>query len=65
MPFYNFECKDCGNFVARRKVDERKNPIPCPKCGKLSKYSPTFETQPPIFVGSGFYQTDYKKKQNS
>lgn len=61
MPVYSYKCDEHGEFTARRKVDEREAPAQCPECGKDSEYSPTFETQPPKFVGSGFYETDYKK----
>lgn len=34
MPIYDYECKACGHvFDEKRKIDERDNPIDCPKCG--------------------------------
>lgn len=34
MPFYEYDCQDCGaSFERRLKVDERNAPQTCPTCG--------------------------------
>jgi putative FmdB family regulatory protein len=35
MPFYEYDCTDCGaTFERRLRVDERNTPQPCPHCGE-------------------------------
>jgi putative FmdB family regulatory protein len=65
MPRYNYHCPKHGDFLESRHVEDRKDPAKCPECECLSDYAPTFETQPPVFVGSGFYETDYNRKVNN
>jgi putative FmdB family regulatory protein len=36
MPTYDYQCKCCGGFEARRSVDERDGAIACPDCGETS-----------------------------
>jgi putative FmdB family regulatory protein len=37
MPFYDYECVDCGHgfsvFMTLRELEEASSPIACPKCG--------------------------------
>ena len=34
MPYYEYDCSDCGKTFERRlKVEERNAPQPCPQCG--------------------------------
>lgn len=63
MPTYDFKCNHCGHHfeVFRSITDESE--LKCPKCGKdvdqiIGKGSGI------IFKGSGFYITDYKKKNS-
>lgn len=62
MPTYDYQCGNCGHlFEAFQKMSDpllRK----CPKCGKpkLSRLLGTGSGV--IFKGSGFYETDYKRK---
>lgn len=64
MPTYTYKCESCGNkFDARRKIAERQDNLECPECGEAAVYTPEFKTQPPVFTGSGFYETDYKRKE--
>ena len=68
MPFYTFECPKCKGqkeeLQPMGKIDE-------PTCEKCSKMVPRHivdmkrvfgDTGKPQFKGSGFYETDYKKK---
>lgn len=60
MPIYEFVCKKCGRFddlIPFSKIKE----IVCPKCsGKVKRILSSFS---PVFKGTGFYETDYKKKK--
>jgi putative FmdB family regulatory protein len=67
MPFYTFKCPECEDI---KEVLQGMNDSP-PTCGKCSKMVPRHivdmkrvfgETGKPQFKGSGFYETDYKKK---
>lgn len=34
MPTYEYRCGRCGVFEAVRPSAQRKEPVPCPSCGK-------------------------------
>jgi putative FmdB family regulatory protein len=34
MPLYDYLCRDCGEFVASRKMAEASAAAPCPTCGQ-------------------------------
>jgi putative FmdB family regulatory protein len=63
MPLYEYECDACGHRF--EKIQKFSDPLPdaCPKCGgpvhKLMS-SPAIQ-----FKGSGFYITDYAKKEHT
>lgn len=60
MPTYDYKCTKCeDSFEFFQKMTDA--PIEnCPNCGgKLKRMIGTGMT--PIFKGSGFYETDYKK----
>ena len=63
MPIFEYECPQCGTFELIRKLSDR-DVKHCPECGakvvKLISAPGGFE-----FKGSGFYQTDYKKKDDT
>ncbi|MEN8192245.1 MAG: zinc ribbon domain-containing protein [Bacteroidota bacterium] len=64
MPTYDYKCKDCDDTFEhfQRMTDEPLGV--CNKCGgKLVRLIGTGLT--PVFKGSGFYQTDYKKNNSS
>src|ERR1044072_6996111 len=62
MPLYEFQCDACGHRF--EKIQKYSDPLvdTCPKCGgavhKLMS-SPAIQ-----FKGSGFYVTDYAKKDH-
>jgi len=63
MPTYEYECAKCGNFdfFQNMKDDPLKK---CPKCGgKVHRLIGGGSGI--IFKGTGFYETDYKKKKGS
>ena len=63
MPTYEYECKKCGHRFEefQRIVDP---PIKdCPKCKKRNCVEQIISGGSGlIFKGSGFYETDYKRK---
>jgi len=62
MPFYEYECKQCGHQLeAMQKVKDA--PLKkCPKCGKSALQrlmsAPVFRLK-----GSGWYETDFKSDE--
>lgn len=61
MPFYEYECEDCGHrFEKQFAISQSKPSLNCPKCGKTAKKR--LGTPGLKFVGPGFYETDYKRK---
>jgi len=64
MPTYDYKCKECGiTFELFQKMTDE--PIKkCIECGgEVKRLIGAGLT--PIFKGSGFYETDYKKKEKS
>ena len=63
MPLYEYECDACGHeFEELQRMSER--PIrKCPKCRKLRVRRLISGGAGVIFKGSGFYETDYKRKR--
>jgi putative FmdB family regulatory protein len=63
MPLYEYECDQCGNrFEAIRKFSDAPLTA-CPKCGgpvHKMQSAPAFQ-----FKGSGWYVTDYAKKDQT
>ena len=61
MPTYEYKCLNCGKIF---ELFQSMNAEPikhCPECnGPVKRLIGTGAG--PIFKGSGFYQTDYKKK---
>jgi len=65
MPTYEYECDACGHeFEELQTMSER--PIrKCPKCKKLRVRRLISGGAGVIFKGSGFYETDYKRKRGA
>ena len=62
MPTYQYECTACSHeFEAFQSMTEAKL-TKCPKCGKKKLARLIGSGAGMIFKGSGFYETDYKKK---
>lgn len=61
MPTYEYECLSCAHaFEASQKMSD-KLIDKCPKCsGKVKRL--IGKGSGIIFKGSGFYETDYKRK---
>ena len=65
MPLYEYECDACGErFEVIQKSFSSPAPEVCEKCGKGPVHR--LQSSPAIqFKGSGFYITDYAKKEKS
>ena len=63
MPTYDYKCLDCGyTFEYFQRISE-EHLTNCPNCnGHIKRLIGAGSI--PIFKGSGFYQTDYKKSAN-
>ena len=63
MPTYDYKCLDCGyTFELFQRITEEHLTV-CPKCnGHIKRLIGAGSM--PIFKGSGFYQTDYKKSSD-
>jgi len=62
MPTYQYECGACGHaFDVRQSISEGKL-RKCPQCGKFKLHRLIGTGGGIIFKGSGFYETDYKRK---
>jgi putative FmdB family regulatory protein len=62
MPTYEYECQACGYAFEELQGMTDAKLKKCPKChkNKLSRLIGSGSGM--IFKGSGFYETDYKKK---
>lgn len=62
MPTYDYVCDACGHqFEAFQSMSEAKL-RKCPECKRLKLRRLVGAGAGLIFKGSGFYETDYKKK---
>ena len=65
MPTYDYECNACHHaFEALQSMSEPKL-TQCPACGKEALTRLIGTGGGVIFKGSGFYETDYKRKSES
>jgi len=62
MPTYEYECDACGHTMEAFQSMSDKPLRKCPKCGKLKLQRLIGAGAGIIFKGSGFYETDYKRK---
>ena len=63
MPTYQYECSACGHeFEALQSMTDPKL-TRCPKCAKKKLHRLIGTGGGIIFKGTGFYETDYKKKE--
>lgn len=63
MPTYEYECEDCNH--AFEEFQYMSDPVltDCPQCGKKTLRRLIGAGAGIIFKGSGFYETDYKRKE--
>ncbi len=64
MPTYDYECEKCGHRFEHFQKMSDELLKKCPKCGKKVQRL-IGGGSGIIFKGSGFYDTDYKKKTKS
>ena len=62
MPTYEYECRACGHALEALQSMTEPRLIKCPQCGKNKLARLIGSGSGVIFKGSGFYETDYKKK---
>lgn len=62
MPTYQYECEACGHEFEELQSMTAAKLTKCPKCGKNKLSRLIGSGAGMIFKGSGFYETDYKKK---
>lgn len=64
MPTYDYKCQNCGNAqeIFQRMSDDHINK--CPSCGSSEFKRLIGRGSGPIFKGTGFYETDYKKSNS-
>ncbi len=63
MPTYDYECPKCAyKFELLQKMNE-KPLAKCPKCGSDKVKRLIGAGTGIIFKGTGFYETDYKRKE--
>ena len=65
MPTYDYECEACGHHFERWQEMSARKLRTCPECGKRRLVRLVGAGAGVIFKGSGFYETDYKRKQPS
>ncbi len=62
MPTYQYECDHCGHaFEIMQSIVDKKLKA-CPSCKKDKLHRLIGSGAGIIFKGTGFYETDYKKK---
>ena len=65
MPFYEYQCSNCGHTLEELQKMSDEPLKKCPNCGKNTLQKLIGTGGGLIFKGSGFYLTDYKKKSHS
>ena len=70
MPFYTFKCTSCNQVKEIQQSMKAPTPV-CQRCADAScgVHLPEMErvyghTAKPQFKGDGFYETDYKQKDD-
>lgn len=63
MPTYDYECQGCGHTFEEFQSMSAEPLKKCPECGKPELQRLIGAGAGIIFKGSGFYETDYKRKE--
>jgi len=64
MPFYRYECDDCGAVFKKLQMNGDSPHISCPECGSQTTYR-LVPRVGVVYKGSGFHATDYRRKRKS
>ena len=64
MPFYEYQCQNCGHLFEELQSIKEEPLKKCPNCGKEKLKKLIGSGSSIIFKGSGFYKTDYKSKSS-
>lgn len=62
MPSYDYKCPECGTVIEKFHNFTINPAYKCPKCNK-KMVRQIGRGAAVIFKGTGFYETDYKKKE--
>ena len=65
MPTYDYACESCGHEFEAFHSMNADSLTDCPECTKPSLKRLVGQGAGIIFKGTGFYETDYKKKSGS
>jgi len=65
MPTYQYQCEACHHTFEVFQSFMDKKLRKCPQCGKFKLHRLIGTGGGIIFKGSGFYETDYKRKSPS
>ena len=65
MPTYDYKCEACGHGFEKFHSIMASPIRKCPKCGKNKVKRLLGTGAGLIFKGTGFYNTDYKKKSGT
>ncbi|MDA0987685.1 MAG: zinc ribbon domain-containing protein [Chloroflexi bacterium] len=60
MPIYEYECISCNNRFELKQGFDAETTQSCPLCQSMSRRK--FHAPTVIYKGSGFYTTDYARK---
>lgn len=63
MPTYEYECSHCEHGFEELQSMLDKKLKKCPECGKNTLHRLIGSGSGIVFKGSGFYETDYKRKE--
>jgi putative FmdB family regulatory protein len=63
MPTYDFKCDDCGHAFEQLLSVKDRNLKVCPECRGKNLVREISAGCGVIFKGTGFYETDYKRKR--
>ena len=65
MPLYEYECDSCGHRF--EVIQKFSDPLvdTCPKCGKTKSVHKLISSPAIQFKGTGWYITDYAKKDST
>lgn len=64
MPNYEYECNHCDHSFVEFQTMSEDRLVKCPACKKNKLERLISGGAGILFKGSGFYETDYKKKKN-